>query len=91
MLAGKFNLQDKVRIPLYMMLCALHGLMFGLLYSPFQAIFFGLNFQGMVAWIIAGIPFDVAHAIGNFAAAALIVPLTELMKKLDTNKASVVI
>jgi len=83
LLIGRFNIPVKVKIPVYMFLCALHGLSFGILYAPFWALIFGLSFQGMVAWIIAGIPFDVTHAISNFAAGALIVPLSELLKKLD--------
>jgi len=83
MLAGKYRLPVKVKVPLYMALCALHGLSFGILYAPLSAWVFGFNFQGLVAWIIAGIPFDVIHAISNFAAGILIVPLSELLKKLD--------
>jgi energy-coupling factor transport system substrate-specific component len=61
----------------------LHGLSFGTLYAPANALFFRLSFNGMLAWIIAGLPFDVIHAIGNFAAATLIIPLAALLKKLD--------
>jgi len=82
MFVGKFDFPTKVKVPLYMLLCALHGLMFGLLYAPFQAVFFGLNFQGMVAWIIAGIPLDIVHGAGNFAAGSLIIPLSGLLCKL---------
>jgi len=84
MIAGMFNLPLKAKIPMYMVLCALHGLSFGALYAPYWALIFGLNFQGMIAWIIAGIPFDTTHAISNLAAGILIVPLVELLKKLDT-------
>lgn len=83
MIVGKFKLPTKVKVPLFMVLCALHGLSFGTLYAPFQALFFGLTFQGMIAWIIAGIPFDIIHAIGNFAAASLIVPLVRLLTQLE--------
>ena len=69
-----------------MVLCALHGLSFGTLYAPFASLMFGFSFniQTMAAWIAAGFMFDVTHAIGNFAAGALIIPLSELLKKLDT-------
>jgi len=85
MLAGRFDLPVKVKIPLYMVLCALHGLSFGTLYAPFSALLFGIPFrlETMIAWIIAGFPYDIAHALGNLAAGVLIVPLTELLKKLD--------
>ena len=85
MIAGKFNLPVKVKVPLYMILCALHGLSFGTLYAPFSALLFGIpfRFQTLLAWIIAGIPYDIAHALGNLAAGTLIVPLSALLKKLD--------
>ena len=67
---------------LYPAVCALHGLFYGTLYAPAQALMYGLDFDGMIAWIIAGIPFDVMHAIGNLAAGVLVYPLTELLKRL---------
>ena len=86
MLIGKVNLPLKLKIPVYMILCALHGLAFGTLYAPFAVLIFGipLSFQTMLAWIIAGLPYDFAHALGNLAAGILIVPLSELLKKLDS-------
>ena len=63
-------------------ICSLHGFLYGILYAPAQALMFGLDFKGMVAWIIAGFPYDIVHGIGNFVAGVLIVPLTQLMKKL---------
>jgi len=85
MLIGKFQLPVKVKVPLYMVLCALHGLSFGTLYAPFSAFMFGFSFnlKTMATWIAAGFMFDVTHAIGNFAAGALIIPLSELLKKLN--------
>ena len=84
MIIGMFKLPLKIKIPVYMVLCALHGLSFGILFAPYWAWMIGLNFQGTIAWIIAGLPFDIIHAISNFAAGALIVPLTELLKKLNS-------
>jgi energy-coupling factor transport system substrate-specific component len=83
MLAGKLALPQKLKIPLYMVLCGLHGLCFGTLYAPAQALMFGLSFKGMLAWIAAGLPFDVIHGASNFVAAALIVPLSNLLIRLD--------
>ena len=70
---------------IYPILCGLHGFAFGILYSPAQAILFGMDLKQMIAWIIAGLPFDVIHGIGNLAAGCLIVPLSELLKKLSKN------
>ena len=83
MLIGKLNLPNAIKPPLYMILCALHGLSFGILYAPAQALMFGFSFQMTITWIIAGLPFDIAHAIGNFAAGTMIIPLATLLKKLD--------
>jgi len=82
MLAGKLRLPNKIKIPLYMALCGLHGLSFGLLYAPAQALMFGFGFKATMAWVVAGLPFDVIHAASNIAAAALILPLHTLLCQL---------
>jgi hypothetical protein len=77
------NLPEKVRVPLCMFACGLFGLSFGTLYAPFWAIIAGLSFNQTLAWIAAGLPVDIGYAISNFAAGIMIVPLSELLKKLD--------
>ena len=72
-----------VAVPVYMVVCALHGLLFGVLYAPAQAWMFGLSLQGVLAWIAAGFPFDVIHAIGNFVAASLVFPLSYTLGGLE--------
>ena len=67
----------------YPILCGLHGFAFGTLYAPAQAMMFGLNFQQMLAWIAAGIPFDIVHGISNVAMGFLVYPLSLLLKKLS--------
>jgi len=64
----------------YMLLCRLHGLCYGILYAPAQALMFGLSFEGMLAWIAAGLPFDVMHGVSNFFCGALIVPLVRAIR-----------
>ncbi|MBR3796928.1 MAG: hypothetical protein IKK34_13005 [Clostridia bacterium] len=64
----------------YMLLCGLHGLGYGVLYAPAQVLLFGLNYQGMIAWIAAGLPFDVMHGISNFFCGALVVPLIHAIR-----------
>ena len=63
------------------LICGLHGLAFGTLYSPAQALLFGLDFEQTVAWILAGLPWDILHGVSNFIIGLLIVPLSELLKK----------
>lgn len=67
----------------YPLLCGIHGLFFGTLYAPAQAIMFGFDFEQTVAWIVAGIPFDVIHAIGNLVAGTLAYPLSRLLVRLS--------
>jgi len=88
MFLGRLNISERVQVPLFMVGCALHGLMFGWLYAPAQALMFGLNFHGMIAWAISGVPADIIHATGNFAIGSLIVPLHLVMKKLKSGQYS---
>ena len=78
------RMPHKVGAVVYPVVCALHGLAFGPLYAPAQAILFRLNFQQMLAWIASGFYWDVVHAVGNLAVGLLIVPLTILLKKLNS-------
>ena len=68
---------------LSMLLGALHGILYGILYAPAQALFFKMNFQTTVAWVLSGSPFDILHAAGNLAACALVVPLVRLLLRLE--------
>jgi len=77
------NMPKAVAIPVYALVCALHGLAYGTLYAPAQALFFGYNFRQMLAWIATGLPWDALHAAGNFAAGMLIIPLRDLLLKLE--------
>lgn len=77
------DMPKNVRPIVYMLLCAAHGFLFGVLYAPAQALLFGLDFKGMLAWIAAGFPFDIAHGIGNFVCGILICPLIAVLKKAE--------
>lgn len=70
----------------YPAICCLHGLAYGTLYAPAQALMFHLDFEGMIAWIISGIPFDIIHGIGNLVAGLLIFPLSQLLHKLTRQR-----
>lgn len=75
------NMPKKVAAVVYPIVCALHGLLYGVLYAPAQALLFGLTFKGAVAWVVAGLPFDAMHGLGNLLSGVLILPLSELLKK----------
>lgn len=67
----------------YPVVCALHGFAYGAIYAPAQALMYGLNWQGMVAWIVAGLPFDAIHGVGNLLTGLLIVPMVALLNRLN--------
>lgn len=59
------------------------GLMFGALCAPVDVVIGGFGYAA-AKWV-SGIPFDVAHCIGNFCIAlVMFVPLRELLEKLYT-------
>lgn len=75
-------LMRQVKHPLlWAVISGAFGLMFGLLCVPVYMVSGGLEFA--VSWWISGVPFDIAHAIGNFVLAlVLFVPLRNLLSKL---------
>lgn len=78
------NIPRKVQFILYPLICAIHGFAFGVLYSPAQALMFGLTFKQTVAWVISGIPFDLIHGFSNLVVGFLILPLSELLTRLSS-------
>lgn len=77
------KMPKKVACVVYPLVCCLHGLAYGALYAPAQAIMYGFDFNQTLAWIVSGLPFDVLHAVGNLVVGLLIVPLSELLMKLS--------
>lgn len=81
------HLPKKLRPFVYMTVCAAHGFLFGTLYAPAQAVLFGMSFQGMVSWIIAGLPFDLIHGVSNFFCGILIVPVISALRLAERSMA----
>ena len=77
------RLPPKAAPLIYMIVCGLHGLAYGTFYSPFQALMYGLNMEGMIGWIIAGLPFDITHGISNFICGILILPIVSTLKQAE--------
>lgn len=78
------RIPDKFKYVIYVGLCALHGFLFGVIYAPAQALMFGLDFNGMLAWIASGLTFDMIHGLGNLVlGAALIYPAVKILKQND--------
>lgn len=80
------NMPKGVKPIVYMIVNASHGFLFGTLYAPAQALLFGLSFDGMIAWIIAGLPWDFIHGVSNFFCGILIVPIVSVMQKMERIK-----
>ena len=74
------NMPKKIQPVVYIIVCAAHGFLFGTLYAPAKAILYGLSFKGMVAWIIAGLPFDCIHCISNFFCGMLIMHIIMVLR-----------
>ena len=78
------NINPKIAPFVYIAVCSLHGFLYGTIYAPAQALLFGLDFKGMIAWIVAGLPFDMVHGFSNLILGVLIVPIIKVLKKLKT-------
>jgi energy-coupling factor transport system substrate-specific component len=77
------KLFHKVTSPLYWaIISGIYGLSFGALYSIVVVLTSGIN-GGLASWV-QGIPFDIAHAIGNFAVTLILFkPLYFILSKLN--------
>lgn len=76
------NIPKRLAAIVYPAVCALHGFCFGIIYAPGQALLYGFNFNQTLAWIASGFYFDVLHGISNIFTGTLVLPLSELIKKL---------
>ncbi len=77
------KMPTKVASVIYPLICCLHGIFFGALYAPVQALIYGFDLKQTMAWIAAGLSFDVIHAVSNFFMGLLILPLAALLKRLS--------
>lgn len=82
------KIPKKLQPLIYMIVCATHGFLYGVLYAPSQALLYGLNFKGTIAWIVSGFPFDVVHGISNFFCGILIVPLITTLRMAEKSKSN---
>ena len=75
------NMPKKLAPIVYIVVCGLHGFLYGVIFAPSQALLFGLDFKGTLAWIVSGFPFDLIHGISNLCLGVLIVPIAVVLKK----------
>ena len=82
------QMPKKIEPIVYMVVCALHGFLYGVIYAPAQALLFGLNFERTIAWIAAGFPFDITHGISNFLCGTLILPIIRVLHRAEQHTIS---
>jgi len=76
------NMPKKAAMIFYPIVCSLHGFAFGIIFAPGQALMYGFNFEQTLIWIAQGFGFDIIHGISNIFTGMLVLPLSELIKKL---------
>ncbi len=76
----------KVKVALCTVFSALHGLLFGLMYLPYWVFMYSLNFEKAMAWLAAGLVFDVIHMVSNIVMCSLIYPLYKTLIKLEESR-----
>lgn len=81
------NIKPSAARVVYPAICALHGFMFGILYAPGQALLFGYDLKMTLAWIAAGVGFDITMGVSNIFAGMLVYPLSVVLYKLEYKSA----
>ncbi|MBQ8605872.1 MAG: hypothetical protein IJ408_03975 [Clostridia bacterium] len=80
------GLSARTRLILYIVICSLHGFLYGTLYAPAHAIIMNLDFKQTLAWISVGFPWDVVHGVSNAVVGALLIrPIVKILKRIDKN------
>ena len=77
------KMPQPVAVIVYMVVCGLHGLAYGTLFAPMHALFFHLDFKGMIAWVVTGFPWDIVHGTSNFIFGSMVLPLAETIRMAD--------
>ena len=77
------SLPKRLSPVVYMTAAGLHGLLFGVIYAPCQALLMGFDLRQTLLWISAGFYFDLIHGISNFCLGILIVPIINTLRLAD--------
>lgn len=75
------NLSPRIGAFVYPLICSLHGLFFGVLYAPVEALLYGMDLWETLLWIARGIPFDFLHLVGNLVGGMLVLPLSRVLRR----------
>lgn len=72
----------------YTLVCGLHGFGFGLFWAPSQMLLMSFSWEQTKIWWWWGfLTADIPHGIGNLVGSILIVPLVNLLRKLERKTA----
>ena len=74
------KLNSALKTAIYMIICAVHGFAYGILYAPVHMFIYGMSFDAIVAWVVAGLPWDMVHGISNFFCTLLTLPIIKALK-----------
>jgi len=74
------NTKQKHKALIYMIICALHGFLYGILYAPVHMFIYGMSFDAIVAWVVVGFPWDFVHGVSNFFCAMLVMPIAKALR-----------
>ncbi len=78
------KMTPKIAIPVYAAVAGLHGLLFGAMLAPVNAIMAGFNLKQALNWIITGLPADAIHCVSNIiVTGVLAMPLISSLKKAE--------
>lgn len=80
------SMKPHVAAAVYAAVSGIHGLLFGTMLAPVNAVMLGLSLKQTAAWIISGLSADLIHCVSNVIITFLLaVPLITAMK--SANKA----
>ncbi len=77
------EMPDRIGRVVYPVVCALHGLIFGLLNLPAWMLAGMVTWESFPGWMLAALPYDIVHAVSNFCFGFFILPLRDLLQKLN--------
>lgn len=83
---GMLFLRKESKWYIFSIIGLLHGITFGIMYAPFQMMMFNFSFQQIIAWILAGLPWDVTHGISNAIIAILCPSFIKLITRLEKER-----
>ena len=78
------SMKPQIAAIVYAGVAGLHGLLFGTMLAPTNAVMANFNFKQTVTWIITGLPADFIHCVSNVVVTFLLaVPIITVLKKAE--------